>query len=1228
MSNFGERRDGTYRIREGNVIPKPLDEVLAEHDVSWVDAEGRDYRVVTDEAEFETLMADFESRSASELVAYDTETTGLHINCMGKRKSSYEEFLRNYYETDGRNEYLCDRLTGLIFCVDEGNSYYFSVASLKYHNLFELDDEVMEDEKRLTDIRSRRKKIIDDCMAKYNVASPKTRGIDEDIWRYFRGLSHKINGAKPSEVEALYDSVDCDIVVMERLRDYFDSHLFIGHNVGFDWKVSFLYGIDVHFAHDTLQLAKHLGKSLDGAVSLKNLTHTYLGLPQLELDHFFDIKKDKEGYVNLAGYKKGKEPSFANFSYMDLDASRYYAPADGDMTLRLCHALLAEMKDRGLEKINTAYQIDVMAAQAVGYVEFYGHMLDIEGMRAVEIYRSFMTLQAEQTFWESIGLECDSEITALDGLGGLIEQSFAQTQGANQADSAVLDQLEQTLKDMTEAYVQAQKDRPKEDQIALGSATQVAALFFDRLGYELKPGMKRGVGKAPMRWLKGQRGDDPKGHLKGIYEYEAYQKAKSVVVKFCKAMPYFAYPNGLISPSFNSNGTDTGRMSCSKPNAQQYPEEVTRLIYPRKGFMMMDCDYSQIESRVITSLAHEEAMAEYFADPDMDYHTRMASMLFNVPYESVDKAKRKQSKSLNFGIPYGMGPKSLAEQLFDGRSDADCIETAIQRQAAYFRVQPGIKVLFDKAIAEGRNYAISTEFGRIRFLEPIADRKKRMTEQGNLDKFDEKGIKSQYERFSKNTKIQGTAADIFKLGLSRNFLFIRLYNLYGKICLFDLVHDEQCMEVNTEVLDAPSVVAMLASNMKIDVEGWCPLYAAATLGHDLHGAKKDEEVAIHPVELQRLVKQFGLHSPEYSPYREDGKNYVVPAGDPEAVLQWYKNMEIEFNKEYVCHKLIKMFGEDEQQLPSAYAKLLMTVGVCTKKREDGSKYIDVEMLAGMLGEYFKKDMPETPTLTDFIEKLKTTEDIMLGEASRSIVYITEEACQHLYEQGGYTAVFQFALQKINEGKPAEERTKERNRGLDEKEYLFAYIPMFEGALSKRILERLVEASEVEACYDLFEDICDYASALLNPGELVDVVDDEDEEEWDEETLSEFGEGATKGDVYVAMRAASKFGYNLQGYTLIVKMSLQERLEWFFEREELKEFTGTDANIWLIDDTECDDASGGSLYEVEDKYDLRACVAFVHWCRDGFPLSPWEEKSIMELTKDVSGGLRYLWYQLV
>ena len=361
MYSFGVRRDNTFRIRENDATPKPLDEVLAEHDVSWVDASDRDYRVVNNEEEFEQLMAEFESRGPSEIVAYDTETTGLHINCMGKRKSSYERELKEYYETDGRDEYLCDRLVGLIFCVDEGKSYYFSAASLEYHNLFELDDEVLASASRLEDIRGRRKKIIDACIAKYNAASPKMQNIDEDMWKYFRGLAHDIHRAKPEEQVALYDSVDCDIVLMERLREYFETHLFVGHNVGFDWKVTHLYGIDVHFAHDTLQLAKHLGKDLDGGVSLKNLTHTYLKLPQLELSDFFELRRDSEGYVNLSGYVKGKGPSTANFSCLGYDASRYYAPADGDMTLRLLYALLGEVKERHLEDMNTAYQIDVLA---------------------------------------------------------------------------------------------------------------------------------------------------------------------------------------------------------------------------------------------------------------------------------------------------------------------------------------------------------------------------------------------------------------------------------------------------------------------------------------------------------------------------------------------------------------------------------------------------------------------------------------------------------------------------------------------------------------------------------------------------------------------------------------------------------------------------------------------------------------------------------------------------
>ena len=1232
MSNYGVRRDGTFRIRLDGVSPKPLEEVLAEHDVSWVDKDNRDYRVVTDEDEFESLMSDFESRGAEEIVAYDTETTGLHINCMGKRKSSYEKSLKDYYDNGGKDEYLCDRLVGLIFCVDEGKSYYFSVASLEYHNLFELDEDTLRDPDATVKIRAKRKDIIDECITRYNASSYKTPGVDEDLWRYFRGLSHELHSVKPDERQAIYDSVDCDIVIMERLRRYFATHLFVGQNVGFDWKVTHQYGIDVHFAHDTLQLAKHIGKDLEDGISLKTMTHNLLHLPQLELSDFFNLKKDKQGYVNLSGYEKNKAPLFANFSCLGYEASRYYAPADGDMTLQILHLLLRERKEKNLEGTNTAYQIDVMAAMAVGYVEFYGHMLDVHGMKAVEIYRSFLTIQAEHKFWASLdtysgkgNFECAEEIKVLSGLDDLIAESFELTKGGPDVTDEVLAEYEQKLTDLTEAYEKAKEGRDLEKKFSIGSPAQVTKLFYDVLGYTLKEGMKPGVGKDPMRWLKSQRGSD-NGNLPGVHEYADYQNAKSVVVKFCKSMPYFAYPNGLVSPSFNSNGTDTGRMSCSKPNAQQYPEEVTRLIFPRPGFVMADCDYSQIESRVITSLAREMAMAEYFADPDMDYHTRMASMLFNVPYEQVDKAKRKQSKSLNFGIPYGMGIRMLAAQLFGGNTNEECCAIASQRQAAYFRVQPGIKKLFDKAIAQGKTYAIHTAFGRTRYLEPIPDIRKKFEARGKLNEFSESGFVSKYERFSKNTVIQGTAADIFKLGLSRNFRFIREYNLYGKVCLFDLVHDEQCMEIDTTQLDAVSVVAALANNMKIDVEGWCPLYAAATLGHELHGAKKDEEVAIHPTELQHLVRRFGLTTEDYSPWREDGKTYEVPAGDPEAVLTWYHNMQVEFNKEYVCHKLIKMYGDYEEQLPSAYADLLSTVGVCTKKDESGKKYIDMDDLADLL-RTFLRDLPEKASKNDYIAKLVTDTDYMLGSSMRKIVYLDEELCKKMFAKDGYKSLFDYALQKIDEGKPAEQMAREKAEGLDELDYSFAYIPTLGGTLSKRMLETLTTYLDEDFNDTIYEELAEYVESLLHPGELMGVTDEEEEEEWDEETLAAFGEGTTTGDIFYAARTAAKFGFVLHGTVLIIKECELEKLEWFLDRDECKEFTAQDATIMLLPDDVSEDVSSIAMQESEDKVDLQTCIAFVHWCRDGYPSSPWETKSLAELGQDPNADLRYLWYQI-
>src|SRR5699024_1912748 len=99
------------------------------------------------------------------------------------------------------------------------------------------------------------------------------------------------------------------------------------------------------------------------------------------------------------------------------------------------------------------------------------------------------------------------------------------------------------------------------------------------------------------------------------------------------------------------------------------------MVKPRPGYLMMDADYSQIEYRVLTALAGNEWLAQLFADPDSDYHTLMASMMYGVPYEAVTPQMRGDAKSFNFGIPYGMGFRSLAI-LLRGNSKQSSVDEA------------------------------------------------------------------------------------------------------------------------------------------------------------------------------------------------------------------------------------------------------------------------------------------------------------------------------------------------------------------------------------------------------------------------------------------------------------------------------------------------------------------------------------------------------------------------
>ena len=130
---------------------------------------------------------------------------------------------------------------------------------------------------------------------------------------------------------------------------------------------------------------------------------------------------------------------------------------------------------------------------------------------------------------------------------------------------------------------------------------------------------------------------------------------------------------------------------------------------------MMDADYSQIEYRVLTALAGNDFLAELFANPDSDYHTLMASLMYGVPYAAVTPAMRSAAKSFNFGIPYGMGYGSLAI-LLTGKNTPETRDEAREKYDMYFENQPRTRQFFNniKEMAQVNGYT-KTLFNRYRY---------------------------------------------------------------------------------------------------------------------------------------------------------------------------------------------------------------------------------------------------------------------------------------------------------------------------------------------------------------------------------------------------------------------------------------------------------------------------------------------------------------------------------
>ena len=298
-----------------------------------------------------------------------------------------------------------------------------------------------------------------------------------------------------------------------------------------------------------------------------------------------------------------------------------------------------------------------------------------------------------------------------------------------------------------------------------------------------------------------------------VLEYRQYGKLKSTYVD---ALPTLVHPQtGRVHTSFKQDVAATGRLSSSEPNLQNIPvrteegREIRAAFRPGEpGWLLLAADYSQIELRVLAHFSGDEALLRAFAE-DRDIHAQVASEVYGVPLDAVDKTMRRNAKAVNFGVIYGQSPFGLAQSLGISQTEA---ETFIDTYFARFR---GVDAFLKQLLADcQRNECVTTILGRRRAIRGVRD-------QSATDRSRQRTLP---ERIAINTVIQGSAADLIKMAMVRLYHRLRASSLRARMLLqihdeliFEFPPDEQTM-LEDWVRQEMSQVGNLSVPLRVDMK--------------------------------------------------------------------------------------------------------------------------------------------------------------------------------------------------------------------------------------------------------------------------------------------------------------------------------------------------------------------------------------------------------------------------
>jgi DNA polymerase-1 len=441
----------------------------------------------------------------------------------------------------------------------------------------------------------------------------------------------------------------------------------------------------------------------------------------------------------------GKGKNQITMDKVEPEKVSWYCCEDVDMTLRLKELFEPQLKQEGLEKV--FYDIEMPLVEVLAQMELNGIKLDAKFLNRLSAEAEIDIKQLE------------SEIYKLTG-----------------------------------------------EEFNINSPKQMKEVLFNKLKLEpiankkTKTGLSTAAGE-----LEKMKGQHPA--IDKILEYRELAKLQST---YLLALPELVNKKtGRIYTSYNQTIAATGRLSSVDPNLQNIPvrgvglgSKIRRAFVAEKGCKLLSIDYSQIELRIVAHLAKDKKMLEVFKNNE-DIHSKTAMEIFGVTKDELTPDMRRDAKTINFGILYGLSSFGLSSRIGQVNR-AEAKEFITKYFAAYPKVEEYIEQIKLQVNEEG---FVRNELGRMRKFPEI--------------KSSQFFIRAAAERAAVNFPIQSLAADVIKVAMINiHKQLITSNSQLATDCKMLLqVHDELVFEVAEDKVEywAKKLIPLMENAIKLSV---------------------------------------------------------------------------------------------------------------------------------------------------------------------------------------------------------------------------------------------------------------------------------------------------------------------------------------------------------------------------------------------------------------------------